>query len=90
MVFKVLVLVILGMVLDFSCVGRFGFYGDEKVSLGSGKICGILFFIEIDKLKLNVVFVFSIDKVWSFSELVFYFRSYYGNLLRKLGYRYLY
>lgn len=59
---KALVLAILGMASDLSCVGISGLHGNDKVSLGSVKNCGTLLPIEIDKLKSNAASVFSTDK----------------------------
>lgn len=85
---KVLVLAILGMVSDLSCVGRSGLHGNEKVSLGSRKNCGTLLPLKTDKLKSNAASVFSINKGGRSSELVPYLKSCHGNLLRKVGHRY--
>lgn len=62
MVSKDLVLAILGMVADLTCVGRSGLHGDEEVSLGSGKNCSTLLPVETDKLKSNAASVPSTDK----------------------------
>lgn len=80
---KVLVLAIIGMVSDLSCVGRSGLHGNEKVSLGSKKNCGTLLPLKTDKLKSNVASVFSINEGGSSSEPVPYLKSCHGNLLKK-------